>query len=297
MNFRDELNNYVKAVNELCEEMLSMDAGYADYLLEAMKYAVMGGGKRLRPILMQETGKLFSEDIPEMKYFMAAIEMIHSYSLVHDDMPCIDNDQYRRGRLTTHAVYGETTALLAGDGLLNLAFETASKAFEVTNDPAKVGRAMTVLSTQAGILGMIGGQALDVKSEKTGEPITKDKLLFIHENKTAALIEAAMMIGAILGSASQEDVMKLMNIASDIGIAFQIRDDILDVEGSFEQLGKDIGSDAENGKETYVTLFGMDKAKEDVSEYSQRALSGLKSFACRNEFLEWIVSELIDRKF
>lgn len=295
MTFHDELDCYVERINKMLEDMLSVDTGYADYLMESMKYSVMGGGKRLRPVLMQESCKLFSEPVAELPFFMAAIEFIHSYSLVHDDMPCIDNDEYRRGRKTTHAVYGETTALLAGDGLLNYAFETATRAFNVTDDAARVGKAITVLAKMAGIFGMIGGQAADVQSEKTGEALTEDKLLFIHENKTAALIESSLMIGAILGGASDSDAQKLMEIGSNIGIAFQIRDDILDVEGSFEELGKPIGSDEENNKATYVTLFGLDKAKEDVALYSMKALNGLKEFPKRNEFLEWLVEGLINR--
>ncbi len=295
MNFNNELNEYVEKINTMLDDMMSVDTGYADYLMDAMKYSVMGGGKRLRPVMMQESCKLFGEPTPELPYFMAALEYIHSYSLVHDDMPCIDNDEYRRGRKTTHAVYGETTALLAGDGLLNYAYETASRAFAVTDDAAKVGKAMTVLARMAGIFGMVGGQAADVQSEKTGTPLTEDKLIFIHENKTAALIESALMIGAILAGASDSDVKKLMEIGSDIGIAFQIRDDILDVEGNFEDLGKPIGSDEENGKVTYVTLFGLEKAKEDVAEYSKAALDGLKEFPQRNEFLEWLVEGLINR--
>ncbi|MCQ2520046.1 MAG: polyprenyl synthetase family protein [Lachnospiraceae bacterium] len=289
------LNKYVRQINELLDKALDVETGYADYLLDAMKYSVTGGGKRLRPILMQESCKLFSDPVKELPYFMAALEFIHSYSLVHDDMPCIDNDEYRRGRKTTHAVYGETTALLAGDGLLNFAYETAARAFSVTDDYEKCGKAITILAKMAGIFGMVGGQALDVKCEKTGEELNEDKLLFIHENKTAALIESALMIGAVLGGASEEDTKKLMEVGSDIGIAFQIRDDILDIEGDFEQFGKPIGSDNENNKLTYVSLYGMEKAKTDVLMYSKKAQEILRTFPRRNEFLEWLVEELINR--
>ena len=295
MNFNKELETYVNQVEELLRETLNVDTGYADYLMDAMRYSVMGGGKRLRPILMQESCKLFSDPVPELPYFMAAIELIHSYSLVHDDMPCIDNDEYRRGRKTTHAVYGETTALLAGDGLLNYAYETAAKAFTVTKDPARTGKAMMILTRMAGIFGMVGGQAADVWCEKNSEDLNEDKLLFIHENKTAALIESALMTGAVLGGAADSDVRKLMEVGSNIGIAFQIRDDILDIEGTFEELGKPIGSDEQNGKATYVSLFGMERAKKDVAEYSEGALSGLKEFPRRNEFLEWLTESLINR--
>lgn len=296
MNFNEELNCYVNQINEMLESFLDKDVSYADYLLDAMKYSVMGSGKRLRPLLMQQTALKYSDDVPELKYFMAALEFIHSYSLVHDDMPCIDNDEYRRGRKTTHAVYGETTALLAGDGLLNYAYETAALAFDDTKHPDRVGRAMQVLTRKAGIFGMVGGQALDVQTEKNGLSLTPEKLIYIHENKTGALIESAMMIGAILAGASDEDVKAFENAGSAIGIAFQIRDDILDVEGNFEELGKPIGSDEENGKETYVTLHGMDKAREDVEKYSAQAISLIEKTGKDNPFLTKLVKSLVERR-
>lgn len=296
VSFTDELKSKTEAVNTLLEEFLSVNTGYAEYLMDAMRYSALAPGKRLRPILMLETSKLFNRESCELKYFMVAIECIHAYSLVHDDMPCIDNDEYRRGRKTTHAVYGETTALLTGDGLLNFAYETAAKAFNDTTDASLIGKAIQVLTSKAGIFGMVGGQALDVKTDKAGSKLTKDELLYIHENKTAALIEAAMMIGAILGGAKDTEVSKLKEAASKIGIAFQIQDDILDVEGTFEELGKPIGSDDVNGKETYVSLYGMDKAKEDVKAYSLDALSIIRSFDNRNLFLEELVESLISRR-
>ena len=295
MSFHDELSARVDKVNTLLESVLKVDTGLAEYLMEAMRYSVYGTGKRLRPILMEASAELFRGDAPELPYFMAAIELIHSYSLVHDDMPCIDNDEYRRGRKTTHAVYGETTALLAGDGLLNFAYETAAAAFNDTKDPAKTAKALKILTRKAGIYGMVGGQAVDVDCEKNKNPLTKEKLLYIHENKTAALIEASMMIGALLGGASQDDVKKMEEAASAIGIAFQIRDDILDVVGTFEELGKPIGSDADNDKDTYVTLFGFDKAKEDVKLYSDKALSIIESFDGDKEFLIKLVESLVSR--
>ena len=313
MNFHENLDIYVNQINGLLDKTLDINAGYADYLVDAMKYSVVGGGKRLRPLLMQECAKLFVQQadssqgetdgngaavkLPaELPYFMAAIEFIHSYSLVHDDMPCLDNDEFRRGRKTTHAEYGEATALLAGDGLLNYAFEIASKAFSVTDDPAKCGRAMQILARQAGILGMIGGQAADVHVEKTGAEMNEDLLLFIHENKTAAMIESAMMIGACLAGADEKDLDKLSSIGSKIGLAFQIRDDILDIEGDFETFGKPIGSDETNGKLTYVSLYGLERSKDDVKKLSDEAIEGLKQFPSRNEFLEELVKYLIDRK-
>lgn len=295
MSFHEDLSLRVEKVNKLLESVMKVDTGLSEYLMEAMRYSVYGTGKRLRPILMEASAELFRGDAPELPYFMAAIELIHSYSLVHDDMPCIDNDEYRRGRKTTHAVYGETTALLAGDGLLNFAYETAAAAFNDTKDPVKTANALKILARKAGIFGMVGGQAVDVHCEKNNDPLTQEKLLYIHENKTAALIEAAMMIGAVLGGASQADVKKMEEAASAIGIAFQIRDDILDVVGTFEELGKPIGSDADNAKDTYVTLFGFDKAKEDVQMYSDKALSIIESFGGDKEFLLKLVESLISR--
>lgn len=295
MSFHEDLSLRVEKVNKLLESVMKVDTGLSEYLMEAMRYSVYGTGKRLRPILMEASAELFRDDAPELPYFMAAIELIHSYSLVHDDMPCIDNDEYRRGRKTTHAVYGETTALLAGDGLLNFAYETAAAAFNDTKDPVKTANALKILARKAGIFGMVGGQAVDVHCEKNNDPLTQEKLLYIHENKTAALIEAAMMIGAVLGGASQADVKKMEEAASAIGIAFQIRDDILDVVGTFEELGKPIGSDADNDKDTYVTLFGFDKAKEDVQMYSDKALSIIESFGGDKEFLLKLVESLISR--
>ena len=296
MNFHDELNARVEKINALMEEILPKNVGPQEYLMEAMRYSVLGGGKRLRPMLMSETGKLFSENADKsLKYFMAAIELIHSYSLVHDDMPCIDNDEYRRGRKTTHAVYGEATALLAGDGLLNFAYETAALGIKESDDIKKAARAFEILSNKAGIKGMVGGQAVDVRAEKENKKISGEELLFIHENKTAALIEASMMIGGVLSGASEDDVLRLEEAASKIGIAFQIRDDILDVEGSFEELGKPIGSDESSVKATYVSLFGLEKAKEDVEKYSEDALNILSSFEHKNEFLIMLVESLILR--
>ena len=296
MNFHDELNTRVEQINALMDEILLKNVGPQEYLMEAMRYSVLGGGKRLRPMLMSETGKLFSGNADKsLKYFMAAIELIHSYSLVHDDMSCIDNDEYRRGRKTTHAVYGEATALLAGDGLLNFAYETAALGIKESGDLGKAARAFEILSNKAGIRGMVGGQAVDVRAEKENKKISGEELLFIHENKTAALIEASMMIGGVLSGAAESDVLKLEEAASKIGIAFQIRDDILDVEGSFEELGKPIGSDESSNKATYVSLFGLEKAKEDVAKYSEDALSILSSFEHKNEFLIMLVESLILR--
>ncbi len=231
--------------------------------------------------------------------FMAAIEMVHTYSLVHDDLPCMDNDEYRRGKKTTHVVYGEGMAVLAGDGLLNFAFETAVKAFSFAEEKEefdRIAKALSVFGQKAGIYGMIGGQTADIEAEDMGDGVTEEQLLFIHEHKTAALIQSAMMIGAILAGASKEEVERIEKCAYNIGIAFQIQDDILDVTGSLTTLGKQTGSDEKNKKTTYVTLKGMEQAVEDVRALSAEAIEILSSFKERNEFLEGLVKRLITRE-
>ena len=221
--------------------------------MEAMNYSVTVGGKRLRPMLMQETFQLFGGEGDAIEPFMAAQEMIHTYSLVHDDLPAMDNDEYRRGKKTTWVAYGEDMAVLAGDGLLNFAFETALKAFGKT-DAEKVAECLKVLAGKAGIYGMIGGQVVDVMSEE--KKIDMETLLFIHRNKTSALIQSSMMIGAIMAGASKENVEKIEKIGEDIGLAFQIQDDILDVTSSLEVLGKPVHSDEKNDDLHYVRGTG-----------------------------------------
>ena len=297
MDFSFELTNRVEKIEELIKKYLPIEEGYSKIVKEAMNYSVLAGGKRLRPMLMKETYELFGGNQTEIEPFMAAIEMIHTYSLVHDDLPCMDNDEYRRGRKTTHAVYGEGMAVLAGDALLNYAFETACKSFAISNDPLKVGRALTILAGKSGIYGMIGGQTADILAESYKEnQITEELLLYIHENKTAALIENAMMVGAILAGANQESINIVEKIGYNIGIAFQIQDDILDITSTLEELGKPIGSDTKNNKVTYVTLNGMDQSIKDVDKLSNEAVSLLEQLTSENEFLKELILHLINRK-
>lgn len=298
MNFREILNEKTKRVEEILLKYLPEEKGFQSKVLEAMNYSVMAGGKRLRPIFMEESFFLFGGNGGIVEPFMAALEMIHNYSLVHDDLPAMDNDEYRRGRKTTWNVYGDGMAVLAGDGLLNLAFETASSAFELaenTEDLKRAAQAIQILGRKAGIYGMIGGQAADIEAE-SGKEVTEELLLFIHENKTAALIQAAMMIGALLAGADKKSVSLMEKAAYNIGIAFQIQDDILDVISTQEILGKPIGSDKKNHKLTYVTLHGVKESQEEVKRLSWEALAVLKSFERRNEFLEELVSSLIARE-
>lgn len=301
MNFSEELNKKADEVEKIVYQYLPKEEGYQKTILEAMNYSIQAGGKRLRPMLMLETfrlcgGKDDSSEKKELEYFMAAQEMIHTYSLVHDDLPAMDNDEYRRGKKTTHAVYGEAMAILAGDGLLNFAYETACNAFNEKTGNPNIGRALQILSNKAGIYGMVGGQTVDVESEKKGLDITEGKLLYIHEHKTAALIQSAMMIGAVLAGADKKTIANLERCAYDIGIAFQIQDDILDIIGSQDVLGKPIGSDEKNGKVTYVSIYGMDKAKNDVKRLSTEALDILKSLSGEDIFLEELVKWLITRE-
>ena len=293
MSFREELQKKTEEIEGILKEYLPEETGFQKTVLEAMNYSVLAGGKRLRPMLMQETYRMFGGEGKLVEPFMAAIEMIHTYSLVHDDLPAMDNDEYRRGKKTTHAVYGEAMGILAGDGLLNLAFETAAEAFTMEVSPRTV-RAIQILSRKAGIYGMIGGQTVDVESE--GQPLSREKLDFIYRLKTSALIEASMMIGAVLAGASDQEMAAMESVATDVGVAFQIQDDILDVTSTLEVLGKPIHSDDKNHKTTYVTLEGLEKAREDVKVISERALATLDSLKYKNKFLEELIRMLITRE-
>ena len=293
MSFKEELRTKTEKIEKLLTTYLPQETGFQKTVLEAVNYSVLAGGKRLRPLLMKETYQMFGGEGKVVEPFMAAMEMIHTYSLVHDDLPALDNDEYRRGKKTTHAVYGEAMGILAGDALLNLAFETAAGAFDMETSP-RTAKALQILSGKAGIYGMIGGQVVDVESE--GQPLSREKLDFIYRLKTSALIEAAMMVGAVLAGASDEEVAAMERVAGDVGLAFQIQDDILDVTSTLEVLGKPIHSDDKNNKTTYVTLEGLDKAKKDVEEISERALSTLASLEHKNAFLEELIRMLITRE-
>ncbi|MCU6697717.1 polyprenyl synthetase family protein [Laedolimicola ammoniilytica] len=293
MSFKEELRTKTEEIEKLLMAYLPEETGFQKTVLEAVNYSVLAGGKRLRPMLMKETYQMFGGQGKVVEPFMAAMEMIHTYSLVHDDLPAMDNDEYRRGKKTTHAVYGEAMGILAGDALLNLAFETAAGAFDIETS-ARTAKALQILSKKAGIYGMIGGQVVDVESE--GQPLSREKLDFIYRLKTSALIEAAMMVGAVLAGASDDEVETIEHVANDVGLAFQIQDDILDVTSTLEVLGKPIHSDDKNHKTTYVSLEGLDKAKKDVEEISERALSTLASLNHKNAFLEELIRMLITRE-
>lgn len=295
MNFKEEQKNKIAGIENMLARFLPEAAGYQKIIMEAMEYSLMAGGKRLRPLLMWETFRMFGGTGAVIEPFMAALEMIHTYSLVHDDLPAMDNDEYRRGRKTTHVVYGEAMGILAGDALLNRAFETAASAFDIEGADARtVGRAMQILAAKAGVFGMIGGQVVDVES--SGKKIDAEKLDFIYRLKTGALIECAMMIGATLAGAPENEVRAVESIASKVGEAFQIQDDILDVTSTTEVLGKPTHSDEKNEKTTYVTYKGLEASRAEVKRLSKEAVRQLRELNPPDSFLEELLLSLIHRE-
>ncbi|WP_461812440.1 polyprenyl synthetase family protein [Faecalimonas sp.] len=295
MNFNELREAKVAEIEGVLKKYLPNASGHQKKIMEAMEYNLMAGGKRVRPMLMKETYEMFGGTEEIIEPFMVAIEMIHTYSLIHDDLPAMDNDDYRRGRKTTHIVYGEAMGILAGDALLNYAFETASKAFDMKKeDSYLIGKALQILGKKSGIYGMIGGQVVDVTA--AGTRVDKDVLDFIYDLKTSALIEASMMIGAILAGATEKEVMIVENSAKKVGLAFQIQDDILDVISTEEVLGKPIRSDEKNEKTTYVTLEGFEKAKEQVEKLSIEAITMLQGLNRENLYLIALLEKLIYRE-
>ncbi|BCZ25947.1 farnesyl-diphosphate synthase [Claveliimonas bilis] len=295
MKFEKAREAKVKEIEEILQAYLPKKEGFQKIIMEAMEYSLMAGGKRIRPMLMQEMYHLFGGKEKLIYPFMAAIEMIHTYSLVHDDLPAIDNDDYRRGRKTTHVVYGEDMGILAGDALLNYAFETAATAFaDFPEDSLLIGKAMGILAKKAGVYGMIGGQVTDVR--ETGHKLSREKLDFIYALKTGALIESSMMIGAVLAGASEEEIKQAEKIAAKTGFAFQVQDDILDVTSTSETLGKPVHSDEKNEKTTYVTLVGIEEAKKIVERESEEAIRILETLPGEKGYLTWLLEELIHRE-
>lgn len=294
MDINKEIAYKASDADRMIYRVLPAEKGYQKTVFQAMNYSVLARGKRIRPILMLETYKLFGGSNKAIESFVAAIELIHTYSLVHDDLPAMDDDELRRGKLTTHAKFGEAMGVLAGDGLLNYAFEIALDTLDETKgaDNRAVIRSLKVLAKKAGIYGMIGGQVVDVEAEKQ-YGISKNRLDFIYELKTGALIEAAMMIGAILGGATDEEVEQIEDVAKKIGLAFQIQDDVLDVIGETETIGKSVGSDEKNQKATYVVFEGLEKAKQEVADLTDDAIAILQELPYENPFLtellRWMV--------
>ena len=294
MNFKEELKRRTEEAEHVIREYLPEESGFAKTMAEAMNYSMTAGGKRLRPILIRETYELFGGKDKLCEPFMAAMEMIHTHSLIHDDLPALDNDDYRRGRLTTHKVYGEAMGVLSGVALLNRAYEVMLSAFDLTEDKDRVIAAMRIIADKTGINGMLGGQSVDVEND--GKPLEHKMLDYIYKNKTSALIEASMMTGAVLAGASEKELEIVEQAAENIGLAFQIQDDILDLTSTAEELGKPIGSDLRNEKTTYVSLHGMREAEEAVEEYSKEAVEILENLSEENEFLDQLIVSLIHRK-
>lgn len=295
MNFEKEYESKKAYIEEVLRRFLPKQEGQQKIIMEAMEYSLMAGGKRLRPMLMLESFHLFGGGGQVIEPFLAAIEMIHTYSLVHDDLPAMDNDDYRRGRKTTHVVYGEDMGILAGDALLNYAFETACLAFDMEEENcSRIGRALKILAGKAGIYGMIGGQVVDVK--ESGHVISGETLDFIYRLKTGALIEASVMIGAVLAGASEEEIRTMEEIAGKIGMAFQIQDDILDVTSTTETLGKPVHSDEKNEKTTYVTWIGLDEARMETRRMTEEAVKKLRSLKKQDGFLTELLTGLVYRE-
>lgn len=292
----------VKEIEKLIYKYMPTSKGYQQDVIAAMNYAFSAGGKRLRPMMMKLCYDMFTEqsevyDEGVIAPFMAAIEMIHTYSLIHDDLPALDNDELRRGKPTVHVEFGEDIAILAGDGLLNYAYETCAKVFDIRPKDTGVEKAFVVMAHKPGIYGMIGGQTLDVVL--SGKPVDERALDFIYRNKTSALIECAMMVGAYLAGADEETVSKLEQAACCVGMAFQVQDDILDIIGQEDKLGKPLHSDEKNDKYTYATIHGIDASKAYVREMSDKANDIIKGLHVKNEKakeeLIKLINSLIDR--
>ena len=297
MDFTKELIESKKCFEDVLYKEFEVDKNaYNKTLFDSMKYSITAGGKRLRPVLLLKTFEMFNDNTTIAIPFAKAMEMIHTYSLIHDDLPAMDDDDFRRGKPTNHKVYDEGISILAGDGLLNLAFETMLEGSLNSNiNPLQSLKALKIIGNAAGVNGMIGGQVVDLESE--GKKIDKDILEYIHNHKTSALLEASIDAGAVLGNANDEELRALKVYGKSIGLAFQIVDDILDVIGDQEKLGKDIGSDVENEKATYVTMYGLEESKIMVKELIDKAIKNLEIFGDKSNFLKALAFYLKDRDY
>ena len=294
MDFKKELKERSIYIEDKIESYLPKEEGYQKTIFEAMNYSLRAGGKRLRPILLMEAYKLCQGQGEDFVPYSVAMEMIHTYSLIHDDLPALDNDDLRRGKPTNHIVFGEAMAILAGDALLNTAYETMLNATFKHPRPELSLRAADEISRGAGIYGMIGGQVVDVESED--KKINKDKLDYIHMNKTAAMIVGSVRAGAILAGVDEERLESLTKYAENIGLAFQIVDDILDIEGDEKLLGKRVGSDLDNDKSTYPSLLGISESKKIVENLIEEAKISLEVFDSDAEFMNALADFIRDRQ-
>lgn len=294
MNLNEEIKKYIDIIESHLREILDFEDSFQNKIYESMKYSIFAGGKRIRPILTLKTFELVSKrSYEEALPFASAIEMIHTYSLIHDDLPAMDDDDFRRGKPTNHKVYGEPIAILAGDALLNFSFETmANSMTEKSSNIEGNIKALKEVSKASGVNGMIGGQAVDILSD--GTIIDEEQLKFIHKNKTSALIEAAILAGGHLAGASEKEVKALKTYGEAIGLCFQIRDDILDEIGDDEKLGKSVGSDESNNKLTYLTLYGLEESIEKTHKLCEEAIDALDVFDSEDtlffrEFAKYLV--------
>lgn len=295
MSFKSSLKYRVDYIEKLLKEYMPEEKGYQKTIFEAMNYSLKAGGKRLRPILTLEACRIVGGNEEDAIPFAIAIEMIHTYSLIHDDLPALDNDDLRRGRPTNHKVYGDAMAILAGDGLLNYAFEIMLSSSIGKENPAKYLNAINEIAKSSGVYGMIGGQVVDIESED--KKIEMEKLDFIHLNKTAAIIVGCMRAGAIIGDATEEQLENITKYATNIGLSFQIADDILDITGDESKLGKKVGSDIDNNKSTYPSLIGLEKSKEIANDLINEAKTRISNIKGDTEFLNDLAEYIVARDY
>lgn len=296
MDFKTQFQDWVELVNQNLDSLIIQGQDLPEKsIYSAMKYSLAAGGKRLRPVLAIAVCDMLNGDINEVLPYACAIEMIHTYSLIHDDLPAMDNDDYRRGRLTNHKVFGEAMAILAGDALLNYAFEVMLKhTADHSGNILEKTKAMSIIAKTSGVSGMIGGQVVDLESE--GKAIPASLLEYMHRCKTGALIKAPVMASAVLCGAEPDMLKQLELFAEKLGLAFQIKDDILDIEGDSEKLGKKTGSDVSNNKSTFVSIYGLEKSKKMLEELTQEAVNSLKAFGNNSEFLVSLAKYLLQRE-
>ena len=295
MEFKQTLKHRANQVELLLKEYMPKEEGYQKTIIEAMNYSLSAGGKRLRPILTMEACNIVGGNVEDVIPFAMAIEMIHTYSLIHDDLPALDNDDLRRGKDTNHIVFGEDMAILAGDALLNYAFEVMLSNSIDKENPNKYLKAINEIAKTSGIYGMIGGQVVDIQSEN--KKISKEKLDYIHNNKTAAIIVGCMRAGAIIGNATESQLENITKYAKNIGLSFQIVDDILDIIGDESKLGKKVGSDLDNHKSTYPSLIGLDESKTIAYELIQEAKNSINMIGNDAYFLNGLADYIIDREY
>jgi geranylgeranyl diphosphate synthase, type II len=295
MDFKEKFDKWTGLVNDALDRYVAVKFTPEENIYKAMKYSLMAGGKRLRPVLALAVCEMLGGDENDILPYACAIEMIHTYSLIHDDLPAMDNDDYRRGMPTNHKVFGEAVAILAGDALLNFAFELMLR-HTLSSDKKQSARlkAMETVARSAGVEGMIGGQVVDLESE--GKSIPADLLEYMHKCKTGALIKAPVLAAAILFDAKPKEYGFLEEYSEKIGLAFQIKDDIMDVESSFEDMGKTAGSDAANGKSTFITLYGMEESKRLLNTSINQAVEALNFFGAKAAFLKELASYIEKRQ-